>query len=333
MTSSIAEVAPESWDGLLAELGAADAYLLRGYVEASTALDPGRPLFLRAGDVVFAAIEREVPAGDGRLDVTTPYGYGGPVGPGDGASFYEAYHAWARGRGVVTTFVRFHPLLETHTLVPRGVRIERVADTATWPLPPDTDLLAGMHAMHRRGARKAEREGVEVEFEEAPANLDEFAALYDATMRRRDAEGFYFFPRAYWEALETGLRERIVLATARHEGELVAALLLLATPPWLHYHLGATSERGFALGASKLLFLEAARRGQSQGYLELHLGSGLGGTEDSLWQFKQRFSAAPGREFWIGKLVHDEAAYRELAGTGGLDGYFPAYRAPTPVEA
>ena len=69
-----------------------DVYLTREYVEASTLLEPGRPLFLRTEQAVFAAILREGPT-----DVISPYGYGGPVGPG----FWEPYDDWCRANGVV----------------------------------------------------------------------------------------------------------------------------------------------------------------------------------------------------------------------------------------
>jgi hypothetical protein len=329
----IAEVPAGEWDDVLAELGVADAYLLRAYVEASALLEPGEPRFLRAGDVVFAAVEREIPGAGGSRDLTTPYGYGGPAGPGHGERFHAAYEAWCRERGAVTTFVRYHPLLENQRLAPRSLDLVRVADTATWPLPADADLLAAMHSMHRRGVRKALRAGVRATITPAPDALDDFVALYEEGMRRRDAHGFYFFPGPYWDAL-LRLGERLLRLDARSaEGELLAGMLCLATPPWLHYHLGAATEHGYALGASKLLFLEAALHGQANGYAELHLGSGLGGSEDSLWEFKQRFSPAPGRAFWVGRLVHDAERYRELSGgRAGGDGYFPSYRAPAPVE-
>ena len=56
----IEEVAPEDWDGLLAELGCDDAYLRREYVEASAVLDPGRPVLLRFEATVFPCILREL---------------------------------------------------------------------------------------------------------------------------------------------------------------------------------------------------------------------------------------------------------------------------------
>jgi lipid II:glycine glycyltransferase (peptidoglycan interpeptide bridge formation enzyme) len=110
---------------------------------------------------------------------------------------------------------------------------------------------------------------------------------------------------------------------------LLASQLHLSSPPWLHYHLGAASDDGFRLGASKLLFHESARWAREQGYGEFHLGSGLGGGENSLWQFKQRFSPHPGREFSIGKIVHDEEVYRALGGDPDAGGFFPSYRAPS----
>ncbi len=331
---ALAEVAADSWDALLEELGVADVYLQREYVEVACLLEPGRPALLhlpaRGGDVVFPCIVRDLPDASGRRDVTTPYGYGGPVVAGEdppAADFYELYERWCRENRVVTTFVRFHPLLGNHRHAPPAVRVERLADTATWPLPAGVDLFAGMHSMHRRGCRKAVASGVEVRVDRAPASLDTFVALYEDTMRRQGAESFYFFPDAYWEALAARLRDRLVRLDALAGGELVASMLVLATPPWLHYHLGATSGHGRELGASKLLFLEAARYGQANGFAELHLGSGLGGSEDSLWRFKQRFAPGASREFWIGKLVHDSAAYRDLVGgRGDEDGFFPAYR-------
>ena len=78
-----------------------------------------------------------------------------------------------------------------------------------------------------------------------------------------------------------------------------------------------------------MLFLEAARWGAAQGFTRFHLGGGVGGRADSLLEFKQRFDPGGALEAAVGKAVHDEAAYRALAGSdAGLEGYFPAYRAP-----
>jgi len=334
-TAALVEVAPAAWDPLLDRIGGGDAYLLRGYVESARLLEPGKPLLLHladeGGDVVFALILREIDGEPGRLDAITPYGYGGPVAVGPEPPverFYEAYESWCRSADVVSTFIRFHPLFENQRQAPPAVHVERLADTVAWSLDPELDLFAGLHPKHRNKVRKARAAGLEVVVHEAPNSLSEFATLYDATMSRLGADKFYFFPPDYWQALVDGLGERIVLAEARFGDELAAAALCFAAPPWLHYHVSGTSERGRDAAAANLVLFEAACWGQEQGLEQFHLGGGLGGREDTLFHFKQRFFPSGRREASVGKLVHDADAYRALTGLPEvrLDGYFPAYR-------
>ena len=315
------EVPAGEWDGLLAELGCADAYLLRAYVESACVLDGGEPVLLHHEDAVFACIVREIP--DTELhDVTTPYGYGGPVGAGEG--FSEAYEAWCMDRGIVSTFVRFHPLFENHRA--GGFNASYSSPTVGWLL--GGDLLAGMHGKHRNVVRKAQKAGVTVAATPAPSELTAFTTLYEQTMERQQAGPYYFFPPEYWQRL-TALGDRLVRFDALMGDRAVASALCLRGDRWVHYHLGATADGARDLGASNLLLYEAALWGQEQGYLEeFHLGGGAGGKEDSLFAFKQRFSPGGEREFWVGKAVHDEDAYRRLSGRAEIDddGFFPAYR-------
>jgi GNAT acetyltransferase-like protein len=332
---TLREVDPDAWDGVLERLGRADAYLRRGYVEASCVLDGGRPALLHAaaegGDVVFACSVRPIPGSD-LHDVTSAYGYGGPVGAGSAPpieAFWEHYESWCNEHGVVSTFVRFHPLFANHRHPGSSVRLERLADTVAWPLRADEDPVRSLHRHHRRVVRKA-ADALEVSVRERPERLDSFAALYEAGMRRLDAARFYFFPETYWETLAARLGPALLQLDGVLDGEPVASVLCLTSPPWLHYHLGAALEPGRKVGATHLLLFEAARWGSERGYEVLHLGGGVGGARDSLWEFKRRFAPKGLREAWIGKAVHDEAAYLALSGAESLDvsGFFPAYRAP-----
>ena len=98
-------------------------------------------------------------------DVTTPYGYGGPVG--DGADrFYEAYEDWCRERDIVSTFIRYHPLFENYRAAPHA---SYASPTVGWRL--EGDLLAGMHGKHRNVVRKAQKAGVAVDVTAAPDDL------------------------------------------------------------------------------------------------------------------------------------------------------------------
>jgi len=303
------ELDPAAWDAL--EL---DAYYRRPYVEAAALLDKGRPFLLEHDGARFAGIERDEPR-----DVVTPYGYGGPTADG----FWDAYEEWARERGVVTTFVRFHPLYGNQRGAP--IHVDELAPTVAWRLDPDRDLLAGLHFKHRNKVTKAENAGATVTQHDG---LGEFVPLYEDTMRRVNAADFYFFEPAYWGRLG---ELPLVRFDAEIDGEVVASALCLATPPWLHYHLSGTTDAGRTTGSSTLVLLEAARWAQANGYERFHLGGGLGGKEDSLHHFKARFDPEGLVPAAVGKAIHDEDAYRRLSGGSEavFEGFFPAYRRPS----
>ena len=325
------ELPPSKWGDLMARAGCADVYYLRGYIESAATAQDGIAAFLfhadGAGCVAFPCVVRELRERNVR-DVTT-VGYGGPLALGVDPpleQFYALYDSWCRERGIVTTFVRFHPLLETQRYAREPFHQQKLEGTVSWPL--EGDLFAGMHRHHRRLVRKAKSAGVDVIAVPGPPRLDEFAALYDQTMQRLGAAHFYRYRDEYWEQLRRGLGERLVLFEAWRRGEPLAGILCLAGRPWLHYHLGATSDAARQLGASHLLLYEAACYGQSAGYSQFHLGSGVGETGGSLLEFKQRFTHVPVVEQWLGKAVHDVDRYLELTRARAVtyNGFFPGYR-------
>jgi serine/alanine adding enzyme len=330
VSGGLEEVAPARWDAVLRAAGLTDAYYARGYVAAAALAAGGDPVLLRlagaGGEILMAVVVRADP-----VDVVTPYGYGGPAACGpepplDG--FPAAFGDWCARRGIVSSFVVFHPLLgNAGSPAAAGWRRTELAGTVAWRL--EGDLVAGMHRHHRRLYRRAAAAGMTAQAEPRPGGLDEFVALYEATMRRAGAAGFYLFEPAYWDALTAGVPlVRVDVRAA--DGELGASVLGIGDPPWLHYHLGASSDAGRRVGASQLALHGLADWGQRHGYELLHLGGGVGGGSDSLLEYKQRFAPAGHVPAAIGKAVHDRPAYLELAGAPAIDwdGFFPAYRAP-----
>jgi hypothetical protein len=317
------EVPPSRWDALLAELGITDVYASHGFVAASAPLAGGEPVLLHDGEgLAFPLLVRSDPA-----DVVTPYGYGGPLGT-PRPDFADAYAAWCAGRGIVSSFVVFHPLYRNgDAAAALGFQPTALAGTVAWPLDVP-DLVAAMHKHHRRIVRRALTEGTETTVTRDPADLAAFVDAYEQTMRRADAAPFYFFAPAYWEALTRDVRPLVRVDVSRG-GELLASVLGMGAPPWLHYHLGGSTEAGRGSGASHLALLGLAEYGREQGYTLLHLGGGVGGRADSLLEYKRRFAPGGLVDAVIGKAVHDVDAYLALTGAEAVDwdGFFPAYRA------
>jgi serine/alanine adding enzyme len=326
-----AEVEPQRWDDELHAAGVTDVYYSHGFVRASAVLLDAEPVLLRrageAGDVFLACLVRRDP-----IDVVTPYGYGGPVAAGDEppvAQFPAAYEVWCERRGVVSSFLVFHPLLaNADSPAAAGFRRTPLAGTVAWPLDGD-ELLPAMHKHHRRIVRRAEAAGYDVAIDAEPASLKEFAGVYEQTMRRAGASPFYFFPGPYWDALVADVK--LVRVDVRDAGgALLASVLGMGEPPWLHYHLGGATDAARETGASHLALYRLGQWGREHGYATLHLGGGVGGRDDSLLEFKLRFAPGGRKAVAIGKAVHDRAAYARLTGTDSVDwdGFFPAYREP-----
>ena len=146
----LTEGASEDWDACLDDLGLTDAYLRRGYLRSGAALTPAEPVLLHLagvdGDVVFAALVRADPT-----DVITPYGYGGPVAVGAAppvTAFARAYEDWCARRGVVSSFVLYHPLFANQELALPAFHQQALTGTISWDLEAE-DLLAGLHRHHR----------------------------------------------------------------------------------------------------------------------------------------------------------------------------------------
>lgn len=349
-TAQIRVVPHGEWDALVEQLGGADTYMRLGYHLASLQLEvAGATAVLLhvqgvGAELAVPLLLRPLPAapaidvGPG-WDATSAYGYGGPVARDhdglDAAAFGVALDEWAITNGVVATFLRFHPLLGNYRLAPATAELIELGATVAWDIAPARELLPGMHSHHRRAVRKADRAGLEIRIAVNPAGLDDFRELYEATMCRQQAQSFYFFSDAYWDALagatpQTGRPgSDVLLVEGLLDGEPVASLLCFADGPLLHYHLGASAEAARAIGASNRCFLAAAEWAQSRAMSTFHLGGGVGaGTDSPLFVFKQRYDpdSAP-RPFHIAKLVHDPVRYRELAGTDSTAGHFPPWRA------
>ncbi|MGY1914943.1 GNAT family N-acetyltransferase [Blastococcus sp. SYSU DS0973] len=329
-------VPPAQWDSVLAGLGALDTYTSAAYHAVSALLEPpgSRPVLLHFlspdGDVALPLLLRPLPDGDG-WDAISAYGYGGPVARTDRgiAAFGRALDRWGQENGVVSTFLRLHPLFGNAGLVPPTADVVDVGATVAWDVTPGRDLVSHMHQHHRRAARRADRAGLEVSVLAAPTSLDEFRRLYEVTMRRLEAESFFYFPDEYWDELLThSATLEPVLVEGRLDGRLVAALLCFAKGPWLHYHLGGSDDLARNIGASNRCFLAAAQWAQSRQMSTFHLGGGLGGSADSsLFVFKHRYDlASRPLPFHIAKLVHDPDRYRTLAGTASTSGFFPPWR-------
>ena len=331
-----------------------DFYHLPAYVELCARHEGGRPAAFWAAEgeaamlipMVLRPLPPELDPGARWRDAVAPYGYPCPLlrgDPGDGtvAAMLEAFRGVGAAAGIVSAFLRLHPLLP----LPQGP-LHAFGDVVAHGETVYLDLTLSRAELDRQtrdchlaDVRRLEREGFSVQVD-AWGRLDDFIRIYEQTMRYRAADAFYFFERGYYDDLRRCLGDHLHLGIVRAPGgEAAAAGLFTRVDGLVQFHLSGTSEHYRRAGPAKMMLIHMRDWAKAGGAHTLHLGGGVGCRQDSLAFFKQGFSKLRSR-FQTFRMVLKPVIYESLLGRRGLDpgspcepaaGYFPAYRCRGPL--
>lgn len=282
-------------------------------------------------------------APEGWHDIETVYGYSGPVATTTAPTFlaaaWQGFDHWCAERDVVCEFQRFNPILASERFAASETAVSLNRETVEIRLDGGEDgLWQGYDSTQRNRVRKAIKRGLTCEQTPLDEGLPAFRDLYEDTMRRAGATGFYFFPERYYDDLQRTMADHTRLFVVRSEGKPIAAGIFFTYGRVLHYHLGASHEDALALAPNNLLFHQVALWGQQHGFERLHLGGGRSSAaDDALLRFKKRFSPHL-LPFCVGQRIHDPERYALLcelwqaqAAEPPPPGYFRPYRLDLPA--
>jgi hypothetical protein len=314
----------------------------------------GNPEKFVAWPYLLQAIDTGSDVGAQFRDITSVYGYSGPVVHNcieDKAFLENAWEAFIeawRAQMVVSVFTRFHPILDNQAwLQPEWIKPGVLGHTYKEGKTVAIDLTkspeeiwADYQRKLRQHLRRVEREHEFMTLHDPEwEHLDEFIAMYYATLQRNNAAPFYFFSRDYFIALKQTLGPHGSLFHCTCGSTIAAALLIIEYGGIASVHLAASHDRSDALSPNKWLFHAAQNFSRSRGNRFLHIGGGRGSRDDDpLFRFKAQFSSTH-LPFYTGRWVLNTEAYDSLAAErrrqAGLLGdsylaptYFPIYRAP-----
>jgi hypothetical protein len=357
MDARLVDVDRPEWAAALAALPH-DVYHLPSYAAfAARHQHPGCPVAFIARDdgerLLLPLILRRLPEWldpEGSvLDAISPRGYAGPVataGARDNDPFVEraieALVATLREAGVMSAFVRLHPLstVPAETLAARGTVVEHGTSVSIDLSRPADELRRQVRENHRRDIERARRSGYVARIDAAWDGFDAFLEAYAESMDRLGSDDFWRLSRAYFEELRAALGDHLHLGVVERDGEVVAGALLTEVAHLVEYHLAGTRNAHVTASPSKLLIDFARGWAQDRGKERLHLGGSLR-KGDPLNRFKLGFSPV---EHVVAswRVVADAPAYRSLVDRwrnqhgrepGPADGMFPAYRSEPAPEA
>jgi len=345
------------WINALKSCGDHDAYHLPQYHLIADKMDEGCPYLFyykdKYGSAALPLLLRPVHEINGLetynlYDITSVYGYPGIVTTVKShdtnahefrQNFQTEFLNTLNKLSVVSFFSRCNPLFPNTWLLNGLAEVLPLSNTIAIDLnSSEEDQLKNMSKGHRYDIRKARKAGVVVKQDSGFQYLDDFIKIYNETMLRNQASKKYFFSKQYYIELIEKLNDNLELYFACIEGKPVSASIFLINNGIIQYHLSGTPTEFLNLNGAKLILDEVRQWGKKKNFSWLHLGGGVGSSEDSLFRFKAGFSKTR-LPFEVTRLVVDKEAYMELANarlkwanergysvTG--DNFFPEYRKP-----
>lgn len=293
--------------------------------------------FRQAGyTIIFPLILRET-AHNGYFDITSVYGYAGPlcshsVIPVDVVTkFTESLNQYYLDNNVVSAFCRLHPSFKNESLLEGIGEVLPLSETVFIDLTVPLDV---QKRQFRKGVKsdlsKLCREGYSVFEDTGKQHIGEFVEIYNENMVRVGARPDYFFDDAYYNMIFNSPDIDSKLFFVVKDNVKVAASIFVFTGDIIQYHLSGTRGDYLKNSPVRLIIDHVRIYGTENGYKELHLGGGVGSSEDSLFKFKAGFSDCR-HQFKVWRHIVNPIIYNQLVKEHNPhpnSTYFPLYRSP-----
>lgn len=333
----------ERWDAVVRSFKEYDVYWLSGYVKAFQIHGDGEPLLFfyeteecRGINVVMKRDVADDPHFIGKIesgkyyDFSTPYGYGGWIVEGeDTEALFSAYESWIKKNGIISEFVRFHPMVKNHEKCETFYEVLQLGEVVHMDLNSPETIWNNITSKNRNMIRKAIKNDVKVYNGRFPEIYEKFRTIYNGTMDKDEAEEYYYFGDEFYKSVLKDLPQNAQIFWAEKDGKIIAASIMIGANGKLNYHLSGSLREYSSLAPGNLILYTTALWGCANGYKTFYLGGGVGSGEDSLFKFKRAFYKEDLNRFYIGKKVLDQEKYDELLNIRDEiepPGYFPKYR-------
>jgi len=281
------------------------------------------------------------------FDVVSPYGYPGLVQnqaararSGFVIAALERLKQALRERGICSAFFRLHPILDAdlETGLTEEVHCFQGETVSVDLSLTEAEIWSQTRRDHRNRINRAKRDGLTAHVVPWQEALTTFVDIYVETMSRVGAADRYLeFDETYFSILGNLLGDRLHLCLVESDGEIASAGLYTEWNGIVQAIFGGTRTAFLKQSPSTLETHHVALWAKARGSQWLHLGGGVGATQDPLFRYKAGFSQQRHR-FHTLRLITDTEQYHTLtqlrAKALGLMAeslyetrYFPAYRA------
>lgn len=269
-------------------------------------------------------------------DVTTPYGYGGPVviegtaTPEMIDNYYSAWSAYCKVEKIVAEFIRFHLFDNIQLRETFPGEVIHVTENVVRQLDVSIDRIwTEFEHKVRKNVKKALNNELTVTTDSIGEQLGAFLDIYYKTMERNEAKSFYYFDRAYFQAIIDTLPGQFMFFHVWKDAVVISTELVLCSYKYVYSFLGGTLDEYYPMRPNDLLKYEIIKWSKDTGHQAFILGGGYS-AHDGIYKYKKAFSQNGDVPFYIGRKVWDEYVYNKLIEMRNdsilNECFFPLYR-------
>lgn len=337
MSTTVKQIVDKhDWRHVLEKLGDHDFVHTYDFHKASQENGEGSPVLFSLMNAhgqptaCWPTLKRHIPDTN-FFDLTSVYGYGGPLFSKDTDCFTALNEIWngMSHSGAISIFSRMHPLF-VEEIPDAALRGQQLSEVVVIDVKQHTNLLASYRGSHRREIQNAHKLGVKIMADLKCSNLLDFATLYRDSMQDLQAADYYYFSDNYFYSLKNSQDFKTFILFAQLDGINIAASMFIVTGKVMQYYLSGTVGSYRKLSPSKAIIAFAHELAIKYGVEKIILGGGVGSAQDALFKFKAGFSDLT-KPFYITKKILNAAIYQNICTQKNINpdqtAFFPAYRA------
>jgi len=324
------------WNTLIRSMNRYDFYHLAEYHQLEHS---GQSLLLyfssNKTSIALPVILRPI-AGTVHNDLTSVYGYAGPLSDRENPDeqtlkiFRKELLHFFDTQKIVSAFTRLHPLFLNQEILLSG--LGEITDTnrtvgIDLSQPEQEQKRQYAHSMKNQ-INRLKRKNVLVKRVDTKEEIDLFIEIYKENMERVNASEMYFFPNDYFYRLMEELPTSVFLAY--YEEKAISGSLFTSCNGIVQPHLSATRNDFLRWSPLKLVWDCIRKDAIEKKEHWMHLGGGVGGADDTLFQFKTQFSDLR-FSFKTWRYIHNTEIYSRLVSEKYANqipqtSFFPLYR-------
>ncbi|HYK77851.1 MAG TPA: GNAT family N-acetyltransferase [Daejeonella sp.] len=294
--------------------------------------------------IAFPLLKRKINNSE-YYDCTSVYGYAGPVSNVEFSlldvqmveNFREAFLSFLKKEKFVSVFSRLHPIINQDLLLSCFGGLHDNGKTVVIDLQiPLEEQRKRYRRQYRQKIRQLREKGYCIKEASTKEEIERFVKIYNENMARVKAGLFYHFDEYYFFNMLNAVDFESGILLLCDGDEITSGACVTYSNNIMQLHLAATNNAYLQEGPMKLLIDEAAILGRRKGIHYLHLGGGVGGHQDSLFEFKSGFSNTL-LDFKTWRFIANIEVYNQLVEQCSTcrefnTGFFPLYREQKSID-